>query len=506
MADTRRNLAVTTMGAPAERIRVVRDVPEDARRDYVLYWMTAARRLEGNFALDQAVARAQALGKPLVILEALRAGYRWASDRHHAFVLAGMDEHRQRLDGGPVAYHPYVEPEAGAGRGLLAALAERACLIVTDDAPVFFLPRMLAAAAERVDCRVEAVDSCGMLPLSLVDRPFSSAYHFRRFLQKHLGPHLSELPGVDPLDGAGLPRGAIPEAVSARWPAASPELLAGTPEALASLAIDHDVAPSPIKGGASAARERLDRFVADRLDRYGEGRNDPDGDASSGLSPWLHFGHISPHEIFRRVAAREGWSPARLGSDASGKRHGWWGMSASAEAFLDELVTWREVGFGFCQVVPGYDRYDSLPDWARETLAEHASDPRPWTYTLEEFEQARTHDEIWNAAQRQLLREGVIQNYLRMLWGKKILEWSASPQEALATMIELNNRYALDGRDPNSYSGIMWVMGRFDRGWPERPVFGKIRSMSSDATRRKVSLDAYLERWGDQAELFTTPG
>jgi deoxyribodipyrimidine photo-lyase len=505
MADTRRNEAVTTIVAPAERIRVLRDVPEDPRRDYVLYWMTASRRLEENFALDRAVARAEALGKPLVILEALRAGYRWASDRHHAFVLSGMEEHRRRLDGGPVAYHPYVEPEAGAGQGLLAALAERACVIVTDDAPVFFLPRMLAAAADRVDCRVEAVDSCGLLPLSLVERPFSSAYHFRRFLQKHLGPHLSELPGADPLGGAELPPGAVPEAVSERWPAASPTLLAATPEALASLAIDHEVAPSPLRGGASAGRERLDRFLADGLDRYAESRNDPDGDASSGLSPWLHFGHISPHEVFRRVAEHEGWSPARLGADASGKRHGWWGMSASAESFLDELVTWREVGFGFCRVVPDYDQYETLPDWARETLAEHASDPRPATYTLEEFEQARTHDEIWNAAQRQLLGEGVIHNYLRMLWGKKILEWSPSPQEALATMIELNNRYALDGRDPNSYSGIMWVMGRFDRGWPERPVFGKVRSMSSDATRRKVSLDGYLERWGDQAELFSTP-
>jgi deoxyribodipyrimidine photo-lyase len=490
------------------RLRVLRGGPERVDGDFVLYWMTAQRRLSWNFALDRAVERARELGKPLVVLEALRVGYRWASDRHHAFVLQGMAEHRARLADGPVAYHAYVEPEPGAGRGLLDALSKRACLVVTDDAPIFFLPRMLDAAAARPGPRLEAIDSCGLLPLSEHEKPYSSAYHFRRFLQKRLGSHLSHLPDPDPLglgtsgpSGVALPPASIPDAVVAGWPAAPDALLGGEPDVLATLPIDHGVPPSPHRGGTAGGRARLEAFLRDRLAGYAEQRNDPDADGPSGLSPWLHFGHLSVHEVFHGVAEQEGWSPARLGAEASGKRRGWWGMGASAEAFLDQLVTWREVGFGFCRTVPDYARYESLPGWALETLEEHISDDRPWLYGFDEFDGAQTHDELWNAAQRQLREEGVIHNYLRMLWGKKILEWSATPREALETMIELNNRYAVDGRDPNSYTGIMWIMGRFDRGWPERPVFGKVRSMSSDATRRKVSVDEYLRRWGDQAGL-----
>ena len=177
-------------------------------------------------------------------------------------------------------------------------------------------------------------------------------------------------------------------------------------------------------------------------------------------------------------------------------------MSQPAEAFLDELVTWRELGYVFCFHRPDYERFESLPDWARATLAEHASDPRPHVYSLDDLLHARTHDRIWNAAQTQLLREGTIHNYLRMLWGKKILEWSATPELALAHLIELNNRFALDGRNPNSYSGIFWTLGRFDRPWPERKVFGTIRCMTSDSTARKLDLDSYLSRFTPQKALF----
>lgn len=177
-------------------------------------------------------------------------------------------------------------------------------------------------------------------------------------------------------------------------------------------------------------------------------------------------------------------------------------MSQGAESFIDELVTWRELGYGFCYHESDYASYESLPEWARETLGDHAGDERPHLYTFDELESASTHDELWNAAQRQLVHDGTIHNYLRMLWGKKILAWTAHPRDALDVMIELNNRYALDGRDPNSYSGITWVMGRFDRGWPEREIYGKVRTMTSESTRRKVDVQRYLERWGDQASLL----
>ncbi len=253
------------------------------------------------------------------------------------------------------------------------------------------------------------------------------------------------------------------------------------------------------RGGAVAGRGRLDRFLADRLARYPEARNQPDEDGGSGLSPYLHFGHLSAHEALAAVVAREGWSPERLGEKTAGRRAGWWGMSEGAEAFLDQLVTWRELGFNFAARRSDAESYEALPPWALATLAKHAADPRPHLYTLEELERAQTNDPLWNACQTQLVREGAMHNYLRMLWGKKVLEWSPSPAAALAALLELNNRWALDGRDPNSTSGIFWCLGRYDRPWgPERPVFGTVRYMSSANTARKLRVKRYLARYGSE--------
>ncbi|MEM8734366.1 MAG: deoxyribodipyrimidine photolyase, partial [Planctomycetota bacterium] len=191
----------------------------------------------------------------------------------------------------------------------------------------------------------------------------------------------------------------------------------------------------------------------------------------------------------------EEWTPDRM-QKPNGKVNGFWGVSEDAEAFLDQLCSWREIGFNMSWREPGYERLDSLPDWTQKTIREHADDPREYVYTLEQFENAETHDPIWNAAQRQLVREGRIHNYMRMLWGKKILHWTEHPREALKIMVELNNKYALDGRDPNSYSGIFWVLGRYDRAWgPERPIFGKIRYMTSENTAKKHKLGKYLQRY-----------
>jgi deoxyribodipyrimidine photo-lyase len=487
--------------ASSARIHRLNDIPVRPDGAHVLYWMVTTRRTRWSHALDRALEHARALGLPLVVLEALRADYPWASDRHHAFALAGMRDNARAFGEAGIAYHPYVEPEAGAGRGLLEALARQAAVVVTDLYPAFFIPRMQQAAATRLPVLLEAVDSNGLLPLAVTPKPFSAAVHFRRFLQKSLPPWLVELPAAAPLEEGALPRpGAVPDAILDRWPAASSRLLACDAEALSALPIDHGVGTSAIPGGPAAGAARLEAFLDEGLDRYGADHNDPDAEAASGLSPYLHWGHLSAQEVFHAVATRQGWSPARLGGRAVGKRHGWWGMSESAEAFLDELVTWRELGFTFCHHVSDYDRWETLPEWARATLEVHASDVRERVYSLEEFREARTHDELWNAAQRQLVAEGVIHNYLRMLWGKKILEWTARPREALDVMTELNNRYGLDGRDPNSYSGIFWVLGRFDRGWPERPIYGKVRSMSSDSTRRKVRVEEYLRRWGSSSE------
>ena len=458
--------------------------------------MTATRRLGWNYAVDHAVSIAESLGKPLLILEGLRAAYPWASDRHHRFVLDGMAEHARELQPLPVGYYPYVEPEPGRDSGLLETLCFEACCLVTDDSPTFLTPNLLSAAARLEGIRVDAVDSCGLLPLRAAAKAYNAAYHFRRFLQRELPVHLYDPPHPAPLPSAALPPfPGVRANVLERWPASGIAELEA-PELIASLRVDHSVPVVDARGGTWAARSRLARFLTAGLPRYAADRNHPDLEVASGLSPWMHYGHISPHEVFRAIVDQEEWSPLRISHAADGQRQGWWGMSASAEAFLDQLVTWRELGFGYCTFEPLYASYETLPEWAKATLEEHAADPREHTYSLQQFAAAETHDELWNAAQRQLVGEGVIHNYLRMLWGKKIVEWTRGPREALAFMTELNNRYAIDGRDPNSYSGIFWCMGRFDRGWPERAVFGKVRSMTSPSTRRKVSLDHYLERWG----------
>lgn len=489
-------MALSISETPELRLRVANDAPIRASGDFVLLWMIASRRTTFNFALDRAVQHARALNRPLVVLEGLRAGYPWASDRIHKFVLDGMSVNAARCADSRAVYFPYVEPEPGAGRGLLEALAQLACVVVTDEFPCFFLPNMVEAAARRLPVRLEVVDSNGLLPLRATPNAFSTAYAFRRFLQRTLPDHLLVAPTADPLAELGPRTAEIPGTILRRWPLAPTAILAGEAEALLRLPIDHEVTPAPFAGGMAAARETLDTFLSVKLDHYCEDRRHPDEDAASGLSPYLHFGHVSVYDIFRRVARRESWTPARLAPSASGSREGWWGMSPAAESFLDELVTWRELGFAFNTHRRDFDSFDSLPDWAKATLAKHADDAREPVYNRARLEAADTHDTLWNAAQTQLLREGRLHNYLRMLWGKKILEWSASPREACATMIELNNKYAVDGRNPNSYSGIFWVLGRYDRPWsPERPVYGVVRFMSSANTMKKLRAKEYLKRW-----------
>jgi deoxyribodipyrimidine photo-lyase len=481
---------------PEVRVRLANAAEVRADGDFVLYWMIAARRRRTNFALQHAVSLARRLGRPLLVLEALRCGHRWASDRLHTFVLQGMADNAADFAAAGVTHLPYVEPAAGAGKGLLAALAERACAVVTDDFPCFFLPRMVAAAAARLPIACHVVDGNGLLPLRVGDKVFGRAFDLRRFLQKVLPAHLAEFPAGDPLRGYDLGAAALPRGVAARWPAASPALLGAEAGALAALPIDHTVGAGSVRGGPVAAGAALRTFLAQRLPRYGDERSEPDADCASGLSPYLHFGHLSVHQVFAGLAKHEGWQRDRIKAVAGGQR-GWLGMSESAEAFVDELVTWRELGFNWCWQRDDYEDYESLPQWAKATLGAHAADPRQHVYSREEFAASRTHDPVWNAAQRQLRETGVMQNYLRMLWGKKVLEWSRSPQEAFATLIDLNNRYALDGRNPNSYTGISGVFGRYDRPWaPERDVYGVIRYMSSTNTVKKLRMKQYLARWG----------
>ncbi len=460
---------------PDLRLRPVVDRPRREEGSYVLYWMTAYRRTRWNFALQRAAEEARALNRPLVVLETLPAGRRWDSDRFHRFALDGMRDNAARCLKARVTYLPHVERAPGEGLACLKHLARRACLVVSDDPPCSAPARMA------LDVRLEAVDSGGILPAAAVERVFPTAVGFRRFLQGVLHEHLAAMPLRDPL--RKLPRPTRPNLPN-RWKI-------GLQADLSRLPIDHRIAPT-LKGGEREARRRMNHFIRKRLDRYDEDRNHPDLEGSSGLSPYLAFGHLSTHEI---VASLVKDPPPRR--HPTGRKAGWWRLAPPVESFLDELITWRELGINYCSKRDDYDRYESLPAWARVTLEKHAKDRRDPLYPAKVLEAAKTHDPLWNAAQRQLVREGRLHNYMRMLWGKKILEWTRSPREALKVMIDLNNKYALDGRDPNSYSGIFWVLGRYDRPWgPERAIFGFIRYMSSRNTARKLRVSKYAERYG----------
>jgi deoxyribodipyrimidine photo-lyase len=484
------------MAIPPDRIHECNERAVNGTGAFVLYWMVASRRRHWNFALQRAVHWAVELRRPLLVVEALSCIYRWANARFHTALLQGMLENLKTFAGSSVRYYPFVERFPAHGRGMIHALAELSSVVVTDDFPAFEVPRWIVAVSKRSPVLVEKVDSNGLVPIRSTDRVFATAHSFRRFLQKELPVHLAAFPLEDPLAGVDLPRANTPSSFDERWPQATLEELSSPETLAASLPVNRSVGPvADFRGGSGPALNRLKNFVGKKLKSYVETRNQPEADTSSGLSPYLHFGHISSHEVFQAVAAATRWSSDKLSEKATGSREGWWGTCPDAEAFFDQLVTWREIGFNMCAHVDNYAAYGSLPEWARNTLLKHASDPRPVLYSRAQLENAESHDALWNAAQQQLMAEGRIHNYLRMLWGKKILEWCRSPEDALETMIEFNNKYALDGRDPNSYTGIFWILGRYDRPWaPERPILGVIRYMSSENTARKLRVKQYVQR------------
>jgi deoxyribodipyrimidine photo-lyase len=473
------------------RLRRLNGARLAAGGDYVLYWMQSFRRLERNHALDYALRCATELGRPLVVYEGLRLDYPWASLRLHRFLLEGMQANAARAKSLGLAYWPFVERAKDEGRGLLRRLSARAALVVTDDFPGFIAPAQSAALARAVEVPVFAVDSNGVVPLSLLGAPVGAAAHLRPRLHKAF---------AEAWQHRAAPRPRVPD-VARRGPSAPFEAWDGADldGLLGSLPLDRSVpSVSLTVGGAPAGRARLRAFVKKRLRGYAGARSVPrsleDGHAS-GLSPYLHFGHLSIEEVAEAVLDTTGdWTADELRLHHRGKREGYFCDDADVNAFLDEALTWRDVGFHWQwsrrEDAASLER--ALPAWALATLGAHAGDRRPWLYSAEQLEDGATHDPLWNAAQRELVTTGTIHNYLRMLWGKKVLEWSKTPAEAYRTLEHLNNKYALDGRDPNSYTGILWCFGLFDRPWaPERPVLGQVRYMSSENTARKFRLAPY---------------
>ncbi|MFO0847437.1 MAG: deoxyribodipyrimidine photolyase [Gemmataceae bacterium] len=503
----------------AARVRPANDRPVNPAGEYVLYWCQLVRRLHGNHALDYAAGWAAKLNKPLVVYEGLKLNYPWASARLHTFVIQGMRDSAAAARKLGVSYWPFVETPDQPGRGLVRQIAAGACLVVTDDYPQFIGPAHVRAVAG-LDVAVHAVDNNGLIPLARLGLPVAAAAHLRPRIHKLF----AEAWANRPADTPDLPK-------SVRTPVEPPFKTWHPPKDIAGfvagLPVDQFVTPVPgAEGGSAAGRRQLAAFVADKLGRYADERNQPDDparSAASGLSWALHFGHVGIQEVAEAVLGPD-WTPDELNLKTRNKDD-FFCRDPNVNAFLDEAITWRDLGFHWHfargQAAGGgrvswqagermpsfnYDTFDYsplpeggtlarvLPEWAKATLARHAADPRPHLYTLEEFEHADTHDELWNAAQRELVASGRMHNYLRMLWGKKVLEWSRTPEEAYRTLEYLNNKYAIDGRDPNSYSGILWCFGLFDRPWPpDRAVTGTVRYMTSESTARKFKLGGYYE-------------
>jgi deoxyribodipyrimidine photo-lyase len=450
----------------SERVQLLNEKSANNDGKYILYWMQMFKRAEFNHALNFAIRQANERRLPLVVYEGLKYYYPWASDRIHTFILEGVAEKRAEFEKLGIRYIFYLQKDAQSPKQTVARIAENAALIVTDDFPCFIIPKHNKAIAERAEIPVFQVDSNGVIPLSRFEKEEYAAYTIRPKIKKILHEYLT------PFEEEKIKIKSVDLKIDCPETRVSDKNIS---QLVSGCAIDHTVKPSPIyHGGSANGRKRLQKFLKEILSGYDQSRNKPEQDGSSRLSAYLHFGFLSTLEI--ALAVKE--------SDAPSK---------SKDAFLEELIVRRELSYNFTRFNPHYDSLQALPEWVHKTMREHAADERPKIYSLEELERAGTADELWNAAQREMLITGEIHNYVRMLWGKNAISWTRSYEEAFAILEHLNNKYCLDGRNPNSYAGILWCFGKHDRPWMKRAVFGTMRYMTSGSTGKKFDSRKYIE-------------
>lgn len=453
-----------------ERLEPHAPAPRDG--EYIVYWMRIAARVTENPALDVALTAAASLGKPVFVYHALSERYRYANDRLHTFILEGARDVQRACKERGLGYAFHLERE-GQREPVLLELVKRAALVVTDFMPVQPLLKWDAEVKKHVP--LWRVDASCVAPAWSIPRAVDRAFDFRALAL--------------PLWKTRL---ATPWSEVASAPAWLPELpfaplelqTASIPELVASCEIDHTVAPvHHTPGGTSAGLARWQRFRDQKLKRYADDRADPLADGTSRLSAYLHFGHLSPFLVARDASAL---SPA-------GEREA--GAKTGAQKFLDELLVWRELSWHFCLHHPEHETIDALPAWARDTLRAHERDGRSYLPSAEQLARAQTGDLLWDAAQRQLLGHGELHNSVRMTWGKAVLGWTRTTQDALSTLLDLNHRYALDGRDPASSGGILWCLGAFDRPFsPEVPVLGSVRPRPTAEQKLRFDVSEYERR------------
>jgi deoxyribodipyrimidine photo-lyase len=456
------------MPVSPSRVQKLNSAPEHPNRSYVLYWSQMNRRVNSNHALLYAVEVANRLNLPVLVYEALTCTYEYANDRLHTFVLEGVPENARRLDKVGIGYTFYLRRTQKDPNNTFYAVAQDAAAIVTDDYPTFIARTNNSRVPAKLDVTYYAVDSSCVVPMSEIPHRQYGAYTIRPRIHRLLPQYLTP---ADALKVKHRYTGPIPKFHTEVSDTNIKQLVA-------SCQIDHSVAPSSeFKGGSLAAENYLTIFLKDKLRHYATGRNEPSENATSHMSPYLHFGQISALEIALRVSEYA-------------KEH-----KLIADEYLEELIVRRELAFNYARFVEDPGELKNLPDWCQLNMQKHAKDKRDPVYTPQQFERAETHDELWNAAQKEMLLYGTIQGYYRMYWGKKIIEWSRTYEEAAKTMIDIHGRYALDGRDPNTYTNIFWCFGLHDRPWPERPIFGKMRFMSLDGMKRKTNTRAYIDQF-----------
>ena len=441
------------------RVAQLNDRPAAAGR-YVLYWMQHSQRASFNPALEYAIGAANEMGLPVIVGFGLMAGYPDANRRHFAFMLEGLQDAARTLAERRIGF----AIRRGRPDEVALDLAGDAALVVCDRGYLRHQKAWRKAVAESAPCRVIQVEGDAVVPVDVASqRQEIGARTLRPKLHRVWDEYLVALDEI-----------TVDRDASECTPGSDVDL-SDLGAALDALDIDGSVAPvRRFRGGTSAARERLQSFLDEGLAGYAEERSEPGAFRCSLLSPYLHFGQISPVEIAVAVRDRSA------------------GASADRSAYLEELIVRRELAINFVHFSQNYDSYACLPEWARATLDAHRSDQRPEIYDRAKLEAANTHDPYWNAAMREMVHTGFMHNYMRMYWAKKILEWSATPEDAFATALHLNNKYFLDGRDANSYAGVAWTFGLHDRPWPERPVFGKVRYMNAKGLERKFDMKSYL--------------
>ncbi len=447
------------------RVRVWNAEPVQ-KGDYVVYWCQATRRAVDNVALEYAIARANELEVPLVVYESLRPDYPHASDRFHTFALECARDTARTLKARGIAHGFFLPRTASAARGMAGRVFERASLVISDDHPSFVFPWQNSAGARHAPCMYLTVDDVAIAPLALIPAHEPQARTIRPKLMALLDEWLLPVVSIVP---------ALKSTIE--WPFDPVDFeTASIEELVARCAIDHGVAPVLDRpGGSVAASLRLKTFLASAASHYDEGRDDAGEDGTSGLSAYLHFGAISARAC--ALAARE----ARLPKPA-------------LDAFLEQLVVRRGLAFNHAAREPRHATYEAVPAWARDTLAAHAQDRRPDAKPPAVLERARSEDPIWNAAQRELLLRGRIHNVLRMFWGKRIVTMVKRPRDAFELAVRMMDRYALDGRDPNTYAGVGWCFGLHDRPFPERAIYGTVRPMGLGALEKRFDVSAWAAK------------